>query len=276
MQNAYLFLHPIVQDIEANGRKVKGIGAPNANHFLGVIDHAPNLPWKGVILVVKKVKEKFNLPAILDNDANAATIGKMMYENAKKMKDFIIITLGTWVGAGVVCNGQLVYGHDNFAGELGHIVVIPDGRLHYSTGIRGTLESYCSATGMLITAKEMLEKKTHVPSLLRHHPIQEINSKLICEYAKQGDAISLEIYKFTSQILGIALANYVMFTSPEAIFFFGGPSYSGDLLLVPAKERMEENLLSVFKNKVNLYLSGLEQGNVAILGASALVWKIKK
>ena len=251
-----------------------GVGAPNGNYYSGTVEYAPNLPWKGIIPFAKMLEEKFKLPVVLTNDANAAAIGEMMYGAAKGMKDFIMITLGTGVGSGIVANGKLIYGHDGFAGELGHTIIIPNGRLHEGTGKYGSLESYASATGVRLTALEMLTKTTE-KSLLRDIPIKKIDSKKVYEAAIQGDALAKEVFEFTGKILGLALANFVMFSSPEAIILFGGLTKSGDLILKPTKENMEMNLLKVFQNKVKILVSHLKEADAAILGASALVWEMK-
>lgn len=252
-----------------------GLGAPNGNYYNGTIEYAPNLPWKGVIPLCVLITAKFNLPAALTNDANAAAVGEMMYGAAKGMKDFIMITLGTGVGSGIVANGQLIYGHDGFAGELGHTIIIPDGRLHKGTGAKGSLEVYCSATGVRLTALEMLEKDPSKKSLLRSHPLEEIDSRVVYECAMEGDEVANEVYAFTGKILGMSLANFVMFSSPEAIILFGGLCKAGDLLLKPTREHMEANLLPIFRNKVKLIFSELKEADAAILGASALVWELK-
>jgi glucokinase len=249
-----------------------GVGAPNGNFYTGNIEYAPNLPWSGVIPIAKMMSEKFQLPVTLTNDANAAAIGEMMYGAAKGMRDFIMITLGTGVGSGIVANGQLMYGHDGFAGELGHTIVIPDGRMHQGTGKRGSLESYASATGVRLTALEMLENSTE-DSLLRTADKETLDSKVVYDAAIKGDKLALEIFEFTGKILGLALANAVMFSSPEAIILFGGLTKSGDLILKPTRKHMEENLIQVFQNKVKILVSHLKESDAAILGASALAWE---
>lgn len=249
-----------------------GMGAPNGNYYTGTIEYAPNLPWRGIIPLAKMAEEKFHLPVTLTNDANAAAIGEMMYGAAKGMRDFIMITLGTGVGSGIVANGQLIYGHDGFAGELGHTIVIPDGRMHEGTGKRGSLESYASATGVTLTALEVLEKSKE-DSLLRLVPRDKIDSKAVYDAAIKGDKVALEIFDFTGKILGLALANAVMFSSPEAIILFGGLTKAGDLILQPTRKYMEDNLIKVFQNKVKILVSHLKESDAAILGASALVWE---
>ena len=252
-----------------------GVGAPNGNYYTGTIDYAPNLQWKGIIPIAKLITNKFNKPCTLTNDANAAAIGEMMYGAARGMRDFIMITLGTGVGSGIVANGQLIYGHDGFAGELGHTIIRPGGRLHWGTGAKGSLETYASATGISITAKEILDERVNEKSLLRDIPHEKITSKRVCEAALKGDKICNEVFHITGQILGEALANFVMFSSPEAIILFGGVIKAGKLLLDPTRESMEKNLLPIFQNKVKLLFSELKESDAAILGASALVWEIK-
>lgn len=249
-----------------------GVGAPNGNYYTGTIEYAPNLPWKGIIPLAKMIEDKFKLPVTLTNDANAAAIGEMMYGAAKGMNDFIMITLGTGVGSGIVANGKLVYGHDGFAGELGHTIIIPDGRIHEGTGKKGSLESYASATGVRLTTLELLEKSDQ-PSWLRNVPVDEIDSKKVYDAAMEGDELAKSIFAYTGKILGLALANFVMFSSPEAIVLFGGLTKAGDLILKPTRESMEENLIQVFQNKVKILVSHLKESDAAILGASALVWE---
>lgn len=253
-----------------------GIGAPNGNYYNGTIEYAPNLKWRGIIPFADLITAKFGLPAALTNDANAAAVGEMMYGAARGMKDFIMITLGTGVGSGIVTNGQVVYGHDGFAGELGHTIIIPNGRLHKGTNMRGTLETYASATGVRLTALEMLARYPDEKCLLRNYKEAEIDSRLVYECAMQGDKIANEVYKFTGEILGKALANFIMFSSPEAIILFGGLCKAGDLLTIPTREHMEANILPIYQNKVKLIFSELKEADAAILGASALVWESKK
>jgi glucokinase len=252
-----------------------GIGAPNGNYYKGTIEYAPNLNWKGVIPLTTMVTKQFGLSSALTNDANAAAVGEMMYGAAKGMKDFIMITLGTGVGSGIVANGQLIYGHDGFAGELGHTIIVPEGRLHWGTGAKGSLETYCSATGVKLTALELLSQNKVNNSLLNSYPANEIDSRIVYECAQNGDSIAKEVYRFTGEILGKALANFVMFSSPEAIILFGGLCKAGNLLLTPTQEHMEANLLPIYKNKIKLLFSELKEADAAILGASALVWEMK-
>lgn len=268
-------LSPAIHDVGgAKNIKGIGIGAPNGNFYTGTIEYAPNLPWKGIVPLAKLVSEKFSVQAALTNDANAAAVGEMMYGSAIGMKDFIMITLGTGVGSGIVANGQLILGHDGFAGELGHTVVVQGGRLHWSTGMHGSLEAYASATGVAITAKEFMEKSDG-KSLLCGYNKDEIDSKIVFECAMKGDELAKEVYAFTGKILGEALANFVMFSSPEAIILFGGLTKAGDLIMKPTRQHMEKNLLPIFQNKVKLIFSELREADAAILGASALVWEMK-
>jgi glucokinase len=271
----YTALAVLIEKAGGIGRmKGIGVGAPNGNYYTGTIEYAPNLPWKGIIPLANLIEGKFKLPVTLTNDANAAAIGEMMYGAAKGMKDFIMITLGTGVGSGIVANGQLIYGHDGFAGELGHTIIIPDGRMHPGTGKKGSLESYASATGVKNTMIEFMEN-TEVQSSLRDVPKEELDSKMVYEAAIRGDELARHVYEFTGRILGLALANAVMFSSPEAIVLFGGLTKAGDLLLKPTKEHMEANLIQVFQNKVKILISHLKESDAAILGASALVWETK-
>ena len=248
-----------------------GVGAPNANYYTGTIEQAPNLPWKGVIEFADLMTKQFGQPCKMTNDANAAALGEMMYGAARGMKDFIMITLGTGVGSGIVSGGHLIYGHDGFAGELGHTIVKPGGRKHWSTGSEGSLESYASATGIAITAKKM--RAEFPDSMLNLYSEDTINSKTVHECALKGDPVAIEVFRYTGQKLGEALANFVMFSSPEAILLFGGVIKAGDFILKPAKLHMERNLLPIFRNKVRLVFSELDEADAAILGASALVWE---
>jgi glucokinase len=269
----YEKLSELIEKVGGVGRiKGIGVGAPNGNVYTGTIEYAPNLPWKGVIPFAKMLQDKFKLPVKLTNDANAAAVGEMMYGAAKGMKDFIMITLGTGVGSGIVANGELIYGHDGFAGELGHTIIIPDGRLHPGTGKKGSLESYASATGVAQSAMEIL-RDTSRPSLLRNIPIEKITSKDVFEAAQQDDEVAKEVFEFTGKILGMSLANFVMFSSPEAIILFGGLTKAGDLILKPTREHMEANVIEIFENKVKILFSHLKESDAAILGASALMWE---
>ncbi|GAB3528469.1 ROK family protein [Pontibacter brevis] len=271
----YGALLPAIEEVGRENIKGIGIGAPNANYFTGSIEHAPNLNWKGIVPFASMISGKFNMPCDITNDANAAAVGEMMYGAARGMKDFIVITLGTGVGSGIVSGGSLIYGHDGFAGELGHTIIRHGGRKHWSTGLVGTLEAYASATGIVMTAREMAAASENT-SLLHSCVPEAIDSKMVFECAEKGDELAQEVYRYTGQILGEALANFVMFSSPEAIILFGGVTKAGDMLMRPVKEHMEKNLLAVFRNKVLLTFSELKEADAAILGASALVWAMKR
>ena len=251
--------------------KGMGVGAPNGNYYSGTIEFAPNLPWKGVIPLAAMFEERLGIPTALTNDANAAAIGEMTYGAARGMKDFIMITLGTGVGSGIVINGQLVYGHDGFAGELGHVMVEKDGRI-CGCGRKGCLETYCSATGVARTAREFLVARSE-PSLLRNVPAEEIQSKDVYDAAVKGDKLAQDIFQFTGDILGRALANFIAFSSPEAIILFGGLAKSGDYIMKPIQKAMDDNVLNIYKGKTKLLLSQLKDADAAVLGASALGWE---
>jgi Transcriptional regulator/sugar kinase len=246
-----------------------GIGAPNGNYYSGNIEQAPNLPWKGAIPFGKLISEKFGIPATITNDANAAAIGEMAYGAARGMKNFIMITLGTGVGSGIVIDGKLVYGHDGFAGELGHVTAVRENGRLCGCGKYGCLEAYCSATGVARSAREILST-SNTESVLRNIPSENITSKDVFDAAMAGDALAKEIFAFTGKILGENLADFVAFSAPEAIVLFGGLSQAGDLIMNPIRENMENNLLPIWRGKVKLLFSELKESDVAILGASAL------
>ena len=257
--------------------QIKGIGAgtPNGNYFTGSIEFAPNLNWKGVIPFAQMLEDRVGIPVALTNDANAAAIGEMTYGAARGMKDFIVITLGTGVGSGIVVNGQMVYGHDGFAGELGHVIMRRhNGRL-CGCGRTGCLEAYASATGVARTAREYLDLRPETQTRLRNIPIDDISSKDVFDAAMAGDEMAKEIFRFTGEMLGEAFADFVAFSSPEAIILFGGLAKAGDLIMDPIRESMEKNLLDIFKNKVKLMFSDLKESDAAVLGASALGWEVK-
>lgn len=264
--------------IEANDATDKihgiGIGAPNTNYYTGLVEKAANMPWPTPIPLAQLVSEKFGIPCAVTNDANAAAIGEMTYGAARGMKDFIMITLGTGVGSGIVVNGQVVYGHDGFAGELGHVIVKrQNGRL-CGCGRTGCLETYCSATGVARSAREFLESRSD-DSLLRNLPIESITSKDVYDAAMNGDKLAKDIFEYTGTILGEAMADMMVFSSPEAFILFGGLAKSGDLLMKPLLEAMDKNMLSVFKGKAKVMLSELKEADAAVLGASALGWEAK-
>lgn len=248
-----------------------GTGAPNGNYYTGNIEHAPNLSFKGIIPFVEKMQANYpDLKIKLTNDANAAAIGEMMYGGAKGMRNFAVFTLGTGVGSGIVVNGRLVYGHDGFAGECGHTVLIPGGRL-CGCGVLGHIETYCSATGMKRTAFELLSHYNASDSLLADISYNTLNAEMIYDAAIKGDRIALEVFRKTGEWLGQGLANTVHHLSPEAIFLFGGPTLAADLIFIPTKESMEKHLLPCFKNKIRILLSQLKYSEAAIIGAGAMV-----
>lgn len=265
--------------IEENGGVEKfrgiGVGAPNGNYYKGTIELAPNLPWKGIIPLAEMFKERTGIPCALTNDANAAAMGEMTYGAARGMKDFIMITLGTGVGSGIVINGQMVYGHDGFAGELGHVIVdnTPEAR-QCNCGRKGCLETYCSATGVARTAREVLIANAE-PSLLREVPAEQITSKDVYDAAIRGDKLALEIFQRTGEILGKALTSFIAFSSPEAIILFGGLVKAGDLILKPIQEALDKYIQPIFKGKAKLIVSELKDADAAVLGASALGWEAK-
>lgn len=251
-----------------------GIGAPNANYYTGMIEDAVNLPWSSPIDLAGKLSEKFGLPVAVTNDANAAAIGEMTYGVARGLKDFIMITLGTGVGSGIVINGQVVYGHDGFAGELGHITMKRNNGRLCGCGRTGCLEAYCSATGVARTAREFLEVRNE-PSLLRNLPIEDITSKDVYDAAVAGDKLAQDIFEYTGDILGQAFADMTVFSSPQAFVLFGGLAKSGEFLLRPLRNSMDRNMMSIFKGKPKILLSELKEADAAILGASALGWEAK-
>ena len=267
-------LLPLIESVGGK-EKIKGIGvgAPNGNYYNGTIEFAPNLPWKGVIRLADMIEERLEIPTALTNDANAAAIGEMTYGVARGMKDFIMITLGTGVGSGIVINGQMVYGHDGFAGELGHTIIRRGGR-PCGCGRRGCLETYCSATGVARTAREFLAERTE-PSLLRQIPVEEITSKDVYDAAVKGDKLALDIFDFTGTILGESLADAIAFSSPEAIVLFGGLAKSGEYLMRPLLKALNENVLNIYKGKTKVLISELKDSDAAVLGASALGWELK-
>ena len=256
--------------------KAMGIGAPNGNYYTGTIEFAPNLSWghSGIVPLAEMFSKRLGgIPVGLTNDANAAAIGEMTYGVARGMKNFIVITLGTGVGSGIVINGQMVYGSDGFAGELGHTTMRPnDGRL-CGCGRKGCLEAYCSATGVARTAREFLSSSDE-PSLLRDMNADDITSLDVSIAAGKGDALANRVYEFTGEMLGESCANFAVFSSPEAFIFFGGLTKAGDLLMKPLVESYNRHILPVFKNKAKFLISGLEGSSAAVLGASAIGWEL--
>jgi len=246
-----------------------GIGAPNGNYYTGIIENAPNIRWGENFNIVKLLSENFKYPIKLTNDANAAAVGELKYGKGKNLKNFIVITLGTGLGGGLIINGELYHGHNSLAGEFGHINAVVEGRL-CGCGKNGCLETYASATGLRTTILEMLNVQK-VPSVLRNLDTKDITSKVIFDAAVQKDQLALRAFNFTGKILGEKLADIVEIFDPEAIFFFGGLAEAGNLLIEPTRKYMEANLMPIFKNKVRLEQSGLINKNAAILGACALI-----
>ena len=270
-------LHIIIDQVGGIEKiKAMGIGAPNGNFYTGSIDFAPNLPWAHdhSVPLAKMFSERLGgIPVGLTNDANAAAIGEMIYGVARGMKNFIMITLGTGVGSGIICNGQMVYGSDGLAGELGHVIVRPENGRPCGCGRNGCLETYCSATGVARTAREFLEK-SDAPSLLRDMNPEDITSLDVSIAASKGDKLALEIYEFTGELLGEACANFATFSSPEAFVFFGGLTKAGDLLMKPLVRSYNEHVLKIYKGKAQFLLSALDGSSAAVLGASAVGWDL--
>ena len=270
-------LHIIIDQVGGIEKiKAMGIGAPNANYYKCTIVHSPNLVWgKGVVPLADMLSQRLGIPVAMTNDANAAAIGEMAYGVARGMKNFIVITLGTGVGSGIVVNGELVYGSDGFAGELGHVTMVrgEDGR-QCGCGRKGCLEAYCSATGVARTAREILAK-TSEPTLLRDIKPEELTSLDVSIAAGKGDKVANEIFEFTGKMLGEACADFTAFSSPEAFIFFGGLVKAGDLIMEPIKKAYDAHVLNIFKGKAQFLVSGLEGASAAVLGASAIGWDIK-
>jgi len=270
-------LQPIIEQVGGIEKiKAMGIGAPNGNYYNGTIEFAPNLPWAhdGIVPLADMFSKKLGVPVALTNDANAAAIGEMVYGVARGMKNFIVITLGTGVGSGIVVNGQLLYGSDGFAGELGHVTMVrgAEGR-PCGCGRTGCLEAYCSATGVARTARELLAK-TERPSLLRELNPEDITSLDVSIAASKGDELANEIYEFTGKMLGEACADFAAFSSPEAFIFFGGMTKAGELIMKPIREAYDKQVLKIFKGKAKFLVSGLDGASAAVLGASAVGWDI--
>ncbi|ERK38407.1 glucokinase [Segatella baroniae F0067] len=269
-------LHVIIDQVGGIDKiKAMGIGAPNGNYYKGTIEFAPNLSWghSGIVPLADMFSKKLGIPVALTNDANAAAIGEMTYGVARGMKNFIVITLGTGVGSGIVVNGQLLYGSDGFAGELGHVIMCRENGRSCGCGRSGCLEAYCSATGVARTAREMLNT-TQEPSLLRELKPEDITSLDVSIAAGKGDKLAKDIYEFTGEMLGEACANFAAFSAPEAFIFFGGLTKAGDLLMEPIKRSYNEHVLKIYKGKAMFLISGLEGSSAAVLGASAVGWEI--
>lgn len=275
VDNCCTALKKIIEEVGGIEKiQAMGIGAPDANYYTGIIENPANLPWKGEIPLAKMFSDRLGIPVALTNDANAAAIGEMAYGAAKGMKNFIMITLGTGVGSGIVVNGQVVYGSDGFAGELGHVIVDKSSEARScGCGRKGCLETYCSATGVARTAK-MIVSSSERPTLLRNIPLDEITSKDVAIAAGQGDEVAKEIFEYTGKILGEACADFAAFSSPEAFIFFGGLTKAGDLLMDPIKKAYDENVLFLYKNKAQMIVSELDDAGAAVLGASALGWEL--
>ena len=268
-------LHPLIEEVGGIGTiKAMGIGAPNGNYYHGTIEYAPNLPWAHDVVVplAGMFSERLGVPVALTNDANAAAIGEMTYGVARGMKNFIVLTLGTGVGSGIVIDGKLVYGSNGFAGELGHVVVRSENGRSCGCGRKGCLETYCSATGVARTAREMLIKDVR-PSMLRGLTPEEITSLDVSVAAEKGDEIAQEIYRFTGHMLGEACANFAAFSAPEAFIFFGGMTKAGELIMKPIRESYQEHVQSLFKD-AQFLISGLDGSSAAVLGASAIGWEL--
>lgn len=265
----------VVEEANVSGKvRGVGIGAPNGNYYTGMVEMAPNVVWARTtaVPVAKMLSTRLNgIPVALTNDANAAAVGEMTYGAARGMKNFIMITLGTGVGSGIVINGEVVYGHDGFAGELGHVRVIRNNGRLCGCGRTGCLEAYCSAIGVARTAREWLEMSEE-PSLLRG--IDNISSKDVYDAAKEGDPLALRVFNFTGHMLGNAFADFIAFSAPEAIVLFGGLARSKEFLTEPILEAMNGNVLNIWKDKVKLVYSALKESDAAILGASALAWEL--
>lgn len=247
-----------------------GIGAPNANYHKGTIELAPNLAWKGIVPLADLIEKKVHVPVVLTNDANAAAMGEKIFGGAKKMKDFIVLTLGTGLGSGIVINGQLVYGHTGFAGELGHSIIEPGGR-DCGCGRQGCLETYASASGLVKTLLYMLSEMRE-ESKLRDIPPAKLTSKMVAEAAANNDPVALEAMDYTAERLAFGIINAVVFSSPEAVFLFGGLAQAGDMLLIPVRKFVEQNIQPIFRNTVKILPSGIPESNAAVLGAAALIW----
>ncbi len=254
--------------------KAMGIGAPNANYYKGTIEHATNLSWgRGIVPLADMFSKALGIPVGMTNDANAAAIGEQAYGAARGMKNFIVITLGTGVGSGIVVNGQLLYGHDGFAGELGHVTMVREGGRPCGCGRTGCLEAYCSATGVARTARELLAS-TDRPSLLRELNPDQITSLDVSIAAGKGDEMANEIFQFTGKMLGEACADFAAFSSPEAFIFFGGLVKAGELIMKPIREAYNNHVMPIFRGKAQFLVSGLDGSSAAVLGASAIGWEI--
>jgi glucokinase len=247
-----------------------GIGAPNANYHKGTIELAPNLAWKGIVPLAELMRGVMNIPVVITNDANAAALGEMIFGGAKNMKDFIVLTLGTGLGSGIVINGEVVYGHTGFAGELGHTIVVPGGR-DCGCGRQGCYETYASASGLVRTVLNILSEMRE-ESTLRDIPPSQLTAKKISEAAAANDPIALEAMDYTAEMLAFGIVNAIGFSSPEAVFLFGGLAQAGEMLFAPVREYVDKNVQPIFKGTVKILPSGISESNAAVLGAAALAW----
>ncbi len=271
-------LHIIIDQVGGIDKiKAMGIGAPNANYYRGTIEYAPNIVWghECCVPLADMFKKKLGIPVAITNDANAAAIGEMTYGVARGMKNFIVLTLGTGVGSGIVVNGQLVYGCDGFAGELGHVIMRRENGRSCGCGRTGCLEAYCSATGVARTAREFLST-TETPSVLRSIKPEDITSLDVSIAAGKGDELAKRVYEFTGEMLGEACADFAAFSSPEAFIFFGGLTKAGDLIMYPIKRSYDNHVMPIFKGKAQFLISGLDGSSAAVLGASAIGWDIQE
>jgi len=279
VENFVIALTGAIKKLLAANKEYKlggiGIGAPDANYHRGTIEHAPNLAWKGIVPLADLIRKKINVPVVVTNDANAAAMGEMIFGGAKKMKDFIVLTLGTGLGSGIVIDGEMVYGHTGFAGELGHMTVVPGGR-ECGCGRKGCFETYASATGLVKTVIQLMSEMRD-ESPLRDIPVSKLTSKKIAEAAAKKDPIAVRAMNETAEILGFGIINAIVFSSPEAIFLFGGLAQAGEMLFKPVRAYLEKNNYVLMKNTVKILPSGISESNGAVLGSAALIWNdIKK
>ena len=247
-----------------------GIGAPNANYHRGTIELAPNLAWKGIVPIAEYVREKTKVPVVITNDAKAAAMGEMIFGGAKNMKNFIVLTLGTGLGSGIVINGEVLYGHTGFAGELGHTTIVPGGR-DCGCGRQGCFETYGSASGLVRTVLNLLSEMKE-ESILREIPPSHLSSKKIAEAAAKNDPVALEAMDYTAEMIAFGIANAVGFSSPEAVFLFGGLAKAGEVLFAPVREYVNQMVMPIYRGTVQILASGIPESNAAVLGAAALAW----